>query len=116
MSDVMSYPKCLSVVVYFCIVVLLTNWDQMSAMHIIRILRCFFLASGLKINLLKSKLYGVGFTTDQVSSIAFSMRCALGALRFFHLQVAIGQNMSRISSWSSIMDRFRGRLEGLKAK
>lgn len=55
--------------------VLFTPWDQTNAQHIIHILRCFFMASGLKINLLKSKVYGVGFNVDQVSAMAHCMGC-----------------------------------------
>lgn len=44
-------------------------WDQLNALHIVCILRCFFMASGLKINLLKIKLSSVGVSVDHVSSI-----------------------------------------------
>lgn len=76
----------------------------------------FFMASGLKINLLKSKLYGVGVKIDQVSSMAQCMGCSSDTLTFIHLGVPVGQNMTRVVAWSSIIDRFRSRLAGGKAK
>lgn len=54
-------------------VILMASRDQTNALNIVHILRCFFMASGLKINLLKSKLYGVGVTAGQVTSLAFRM-------------------------------------------
>lgn len=41
-------------------VVLICPWDTENARRSVKILRCFYLASDLKINLLKSKLIGVG--------------------------------------------------------
>lgn len=67
----------------------------------------FFLASGLKINLHKSKLYGVGVIANQVSYLSNCMGCSSSSLPFIHLGVPIGQNMSRIDSWGSIIDSFQ---------
>jgi len=36
------------------------EWSQSNARNIVRIIRCFYLISGLKINIQKSKLFGVG--------------------------------------------------------
>lgn len=40
----------------------------------------------------------------------------IGSLPFIHLGVAMGQNMSRINSWSLIMNRFQSRLADWKTK
>lgn len=44
------------------------------------------------------------------------MGCATESIPFIHLGVPMGQNMSRVNGWSSIMDRFRSILAGWKAK
>ena len=49
--------------------VLLCDWSLKNARHILRILRCFFLASSLIINLQKSKLIGVGVSFCQVEHV-----------------------------------------------
>lgn len=41
-------------------VVLICPWDTENARRSVKILRCLYLDSDLKINLLKSKLIGVG--------------------------------------------------------
>ena len=87
-------------------VVLLTEWSHDNALSIFRILRCFFLASGLKINILKSKVYGVGVTTNQISLLANCMGCSPGSFPFSHLGVLVGQNMARIDSWGPIVNSF----------
>ena len=46
--------------------VLFCDWGVENANRIIRIMRVFHLASGLKINLLKSKLIGVGVDYEEV--------------------------------------------------
>ena len=46
--------------------------------------------SGLKINLLKSKLIGVGVPFTEISSVAQKIGCAAFELPFFHLGVPVG--------------------------
>ncbi|GJT74421.1 RNA-directed DNA polymerase, eukaryota [Tanacetum coccineum] len=41
------------------------EWTRLNASNLINILRCFELGSGLKVNLDKSKLYGVGVPTSE---------------------------------------------------
>ena len=93
-------------------VMLISSWDPENAKRLIRMLRCFFMASGLKINLHKSKLIGVGIPLSQVSSVADMIGCAVSKLPFIHRGVPVGQNMSRISAWSPVFDRFQSRLSG----
>lgn len=88
----------ISHVLYADDVVLMAKWDQENAVHIVHILRCFFLALGLKINLLKSKIYGVGVCANQVSIMANCMGCSSGSFPFTHLRVPIAQNMSKVDS------------------
>ena len=42
--------------------VIMCPWEEENARRIVRILRCFFLASRLKINFFKSKVMGVCFS------------------------------------------------------
>ncbi|KAL7599452.1 hypothetical protein Lser_V15G24065 [Lactuca serriola] len=115
LEDSLSHPPSFPDIFYDD-VVLLSSWDPDNAKHLIRILRCFYLASSLKINLQKNKLIGVGVSYNLVEFVASRLGCASKYLPFVHLGVHVGQNMARTSAWSIIEDRFRSRLSGWKAK
>ncbi|XP_023748340.1 uncharacterized protein LOC111896597 [Lactuca sativa] len=100
----------------FHVTLLKAQQDPDNAKHILRILRCFYLDSGLKINLQKSKLIGVEVSYSQVEFVASRLVCTPDSLPFVHLGVPVGQNMSQVSVWSIIEDRFCSRLSGWKAK
>lgn len=87
-------------------VVLMSQLDPQNSSHIIRILRCFYLASGIKINLHKNKLIGVGVLFPKLEVVTRKLGCAPDSCPFIHLGVPIGQNMPRFSAWSSVVDRF----------
>ncbi|GJT13183.1 putative ribonuclease H protein [Tanacetum coccineum] len=46
------------------------EWDKENAKNLMCILKCFERVSGLKVNLNKSRLYGVGVNSDEVSNMA----------------------------------------------
>ncbi|GKC99825.1 putative RNA-directed DNA polymerase, eukaryota, reverse transcriptase zinc-binding domain protein [Tanacetum coccineum] len=54
---------------------ILGEWSLTNATNLSRILTCFHLASGLKVNFNKSKLYGIGVSNLKLNSVATSMRC-----------------------------------------
>ena len=51
-------------------VIIISEWNQNDMDNIIRILNVFYLASGLKININKSNLYGVGVPHSEVLRVA----------------------------------------------
>lgn len=70
-------------------------WSLENVAHIVFIFQCFFLALGLKINIHKNKLIGVGVTPSQVVEVVSYMDCASNSLPFIHLGVPVGHNMNR---------------------
>lgn len=58
----------------------------------------------------------MGVDSSQVAAITDHMGCTSGSLTFMHLGIPVGENMSWVIAWSSIIDRFRSRLGGWKAK
>lgn len=56
----------------------LGEWDELNIRNIIRILRCFHLILGLRINLIKSNLFGVGVNDHEVSTMAIFTGCSFG--------------------------------------
>ena len=83
--------------------------------NIIRVLHVFYLASGLKINIHKSNVYGIGVSPEEVSVMAQVTGCAAGSMPFTYLGLPIGSNMSRITNWNNLVDKFRSKLSLWKA-
>ena len=46
--------------------IIVGDWSNSCLDNVVRILRCFFLCSGFKINLAKSCLYGIGVSEGEV--------------------------------------------------
>nr|GEX63821.1 RNA-directed DNA polymerase, eukaryota [Tanacetum cinerariifolium] len=79
-------------------------------------LECFFGASGLCINLLKSKLMGVAVENSLVTSVANTIGCMTLSLPFSYLGVNVGGHMSRIASWDVVINKVLSRLSKWKMK
>nr|GFA16528.1 RNA-directed DNA polymerase, eukaryota [Tanacetum cinerariifolium] len=82
----------------------------------INILQCFFLASGLKINIQKSKVLGEGVPSSIVMHAASSIDCGVLHKQFRYLGVMVGECMSRHNAWASTVDKLRSRLSKWKVK
>nr|GEZ09567.1 RNA-directed DNA polymerase, eukaryota [Tanacetum cinerariifolium] len=78
--------------------------DHSNLSSIVNVLKCFFLASGLKINLHKSKLVGIGIAQDVVNMAANQISCLTLSAPFTYLGVKVGGIMSRITSWDEKVD------------
>nr|GEV66329.1 hypothetical protein [Tanacetum cinerariifolium] len=52
------------------------EWDASNINTIVKVLKCFFMAFGLKINIQKSKLMGLGVHLDEVDSKARLIGCS----------------------------------------
>ncbi|GKD27472.1 putative RNA-directed DNA polymerase, eukaryota, reverse transcriptase zinc-binding domain protein [Tanacetum coccineum] len=94
------------------------EWSSLNASNLIRILKCFEMSSSLKVNLEKSRLFGVGIPTSDIESVVASLGCAfINVNHFFHLSWAFrGEKMRNIDGWNVIIDRFREHLSSWKAK
>ncbi|GKA05456.1 putative RNA-directed DNA polymerase, eukaryota, reverse transcriptase zinc-binding domain protein [Tanacetum coccineum] len=96
-------------------VVITTEWSQHDMDNIIRILHVFYLASGLKINIHKSNVYGIGVSSEEVHHMASNTGCAAGSFPFSYLGLPIGCNMSLTANWKPLIDKFKGKLSTWKA-
>ncbi|GJZ80617.1 hypothetical protein Tco_0645611 [Tanacetum coccineum] len=83
--------------------------------NIIRVLHVFYIASGLKIDIHKSNIYGIGVNEEEVSNMASNAGCIAGNIPFNYLGLSIGSNMKSIASWKMLVDRFHLRLSTWKA-
>ncbi|GKD02229.1 putative RNA-directed DNA polymerase, eukaryota, reverse transcriptase zinc-binding domain protein, partial [Tanacetum coccineum] len=92
------------------------EWSRNNASKLMYILKCFEEVARLRINLHKSCLYGVGVENDIVASMAQFMKCGVGEISFSYLGLPIGTNMRRLGAWRPVIEKFKKRLSGWKAK
>ncbi|GKB52232.1 RNA-directed DNA polymerase, eukaryota, reverse transcriptase zinc-binding domain protein, partial [Tanacetum coccineum] len=96
-------------------ILFLGEWSRSNIIRLVSLLQCFHDVSGLKINLHKSNLYGIGVNTHEISNLASFTGCTPQRLPFTYLGIPIGSNMSRNKEWNPIIDKFKKRLSKWKA-
>ncbi|XP_071705386.1 uncharacterized protein [Rutidosis leptorrhynchoides] len=72
------------------------EWIRSNASNLMNLLKCFELASGLKVNFQKSCIYGVGVDHMELSSLAHNMGCLVGKFPFIYLGLPIRSRMKKI--------------------
>nr|GEW28263.1 RNA-directed DNA polymerase, eukaryota, reverse transcriptase zinc-binding domain protein [Tanacetum cinerariifolium] len=77
---------------------------------------CFERASGLCINLSKSKILGLAVDKDKVEQAASRIGCGILDLPFSYLGYNVGGNMARIQSWKEVGDSLVKRISKWKMK
>ncbi|GJW79784.1 hypothetical protein Tco_0143759 [Tanacetum coccineum] len=60
------------------------NWSRLNANTLIHIINCFEEASGLKVNLAKSRIFRVGVDIDEVETVASSLGCIHDSIPFLY--------------------------------
>ncbi|GKD44083.1 putative RNA-directed DNA polymerase, eukaryota, reverse transcriptase zinc-binding domain protein [Tanacetum coccineum] len=73
------------------------EWSRLNASNLIRILNCFEMSSGLKVNLDKSRIFGIGIPSSEIESVATS----LGYPKFGGLGVGclLSKNLGLLGKW-----------------
>nr|GEX91119.1 RNA-directed DNA polymerase, eukaryota [Tanacetum cinerariifolium] len=92
------------------------EWSDGNLQCIINILKSFFFASGLQINIFKSQLLGVGVSRSVVEQAASSIGCSILSNQFRYLGVMVGECLSRLKAWDDIISKLRARLSKWKMK
>nr|GEZ44336.1 RNA-directed DNA polymerase, eukaryota [Tanacetum cinerariifolium] len=92
------------------------EWSSENLRGIIYVLKCFFLASGLQINIHKSQLLGVGVPRSDIETAASSIGCSIMGNQFRYLGVMVGGNMSCHKAWADVVFKLRSRVSKWKAK
>lgn len=80
------------------------------------ILRCFELASGLKINFMKSCCIGIHVSSEDHRLYAFILNCRVANIPFVYLGIPIGGNPRRALMWQPILEKMRRKLSSWKQK
>nr|GEX05119.1 RNA-directed DNA polymerase, eukaryota [Tanacetum cinerariifolium] len=89
----------LSHLVYADDAVFIGKWDRANVVTIVRMLKCFFMASRLQINIHKSKLMGIGVSHEEVKAAANIIGCSTFSTPFNYLGVKVGMSSSKRKSW-----------------
>ena len=92
------------------------EWSDANLRGIINILKCFFLASGLQININKSQVLGVGVPRLILERVASSFGCSILQNQFRYLGVMVGECMSRNKAWDDVVLKLRSWLAKWKVK
>ncbi|GJV26025.1 hypothetical protein Tco_1378720 [Tanacetum coccineum] len=87
------------------------KWDSLNIRTIVNVLKCFYLASGLKINFHKSKLMRIDTRPEEVDATTTTMGCSSFTTPFVHLGVKVGGAMSRIKSWDDVVAKVSSRFK-----
>nr|GEV39090.1 putative RNA-directed DNA polymerase, eukaryota, reverse transcriptase zinc-binding domain protein [Tanacetum cinerariifolium] len=96
-------------------VIIMSDWSSHDVENIIRIFKVFFLASGLKINIHKSSIYGAGVPPEEIHHMASNTGCSAGLFPITYLGLPIGSNMSLTANWKLLVDKFHSKLSSWKA-
>ncbi|XP_028094134.1 uncharacterized protein LOC114294206 [Camellia sinensis] len=81
-----------------------------------RILRCFEVALGLKINYHKSVVCGIGIPDSVLDEFASLLNCKTQSLPFKYLGLPLDANPRRKRFWKPVIDKFKLRLAGWKMR
>ncbi|GJW52717.1 RNA-directed DNA polymerase, eukaryota, reverse transcriptase zinc-binding domain protein [Tanacetum coccineum] len=80
------------------------QWSDSNINTIVNVLECFYRASGLHINMNKSKLLGISVDRDKVDQAATKIGCVTLRTPFSYLGSKVGGQMHRIQSWNEIVN------------
>ncbi|KAJ9542202.1 LOW QUALITY PROTEIN: hypothetical protein OSB04_028708 [Centaurea solstitialis] len=92
------------------------DWNHNNAKNLIRILKCFEICSGLKINLNKCRILGVSVSKEEVARLARCLNCKEETFPFRYLGLPVGGNMNLSKNWQPLVDSFRNKLSDWKAR
>ncbi|GJV32300.1 RNA-directed DNA polymerase, eukaryota [Tanacetum coccineum] len=93
------------------------EWNDFNLHNIVQILQCFYLASGLQINLHKCSLLGIGGVKyEEVVRRADIIGCEASKTPFKYLGVQVGSSMSRLQDWDIVVDKIVAKLSKWKVK
>ncbi|GJZ68953.1 RNA-directed DNA polymerase, eukaryota, reverse transcriptase zinc-binding domain protein [Tanacetum coccineum] len=87
-----------------------------ASMFKVNVLDCFHRASGLRINMSKSKLIGISVDVEKVVQAAKMIGCVTLTTPFTYLGSKVGGLMSRLQSWNETVEGMVTRLSKWKMK
>ncbi|GKB48277.1 RNA-directed DNA polymerase, eukaryota [Tanacetum coccineum] len=86
------------------------EWNEQNINNLITILSCFYMVSGLQINIQKSNLFGLRIQQLEVVRLASETGCSASSLPFTYLGLPVGINMKNEASWCPVIDKIKNDL------
>ncbi|GJY32697.1 RNA-directed DNA polymerase, eukaryota [Tanacetum coccineum] len=96
--------------------VFIGHWNDGNINTLVNVLECFYRASGLRINMCKSKIMGIHVEGDLVKHAASKLGCLILNTPFVYLGTKVGGKMSRVKEWNEVVDKVVSRLSKWKMK
>nr|GEW42139.1 RNA-directed DNA polymerase, eukaryota, reverse transcriptase zinc-binding domain protein [Tanacetum cinerariifolium] len=97
-------------------VVFMGQWSDSNIETIVHVLECFHRASGLRINMNKSKIMGISVAKSIVEQAATRIGYAILTIPYSYLGSKVGDLMSRSKAWNDIINKLTARLSKWKMK
>ncbi|GKF83070.1 RNA-directed DNA polymerase, eukaryota, partial [Tanacetum coccineum] len=110
----LSNSMCLSHMFYADDVVFVGKWSDENINTLTNMLECFHRASGLKINMSKSKIMGVNVDENKVNLAASKLGCLSLYSPFSYLGTKVSDMMSRAQAWKEVVDKVKNRLTNVE--
>ncbi|GJW76652.1 RNA-directed DNA polymerase, eukaryota, reverse transcriptase zinc-binding domain protein [Tanacetum coccineum] len=101
----MSSTVNLSHLFYADDAIFIGQWNELNIDTLVRVLECFFRASGLRINMSKSKIMGVNVEDAKVKIAANKLGCLVLKTPFTYLGTKVGENMHRKHAWNEVVEK-----------
>ncbi|GJX82377.1 RNA-directed DNA polymerase, eukaryota [Tanacetum coccineum] len=92
------------------------QWSEKNIITLVHVLECFFRASGLRINMSKSKILGINVDGVKVKQAAAKLGCLILQCPFSYLGTKVGGSMTRVDAWKEVVDKVKSRLSKWKMK
>ncbi|GJZ11662.1 RNA-directed DNA polymerase, eukaryota, reverse transcriptase zinc-binding domain protein [Tanacetum coccineum] len=98
--------------------VFMGQWCDGNINTLVYVLECFFQASGLRINMCKSKIMGVNVGDEKIKSAASKLGCLNLNTPFSYLGTKVGGNRSWVQAWTELWGQIKvkSRLSNWKMK
>ena len=90
------------------------RWSHSNLKNLFKLLECFCKLSGMKTNMGKSKLFGVGIKEAEVGDWTRGAGCEGGKFPFNYLGVPVGASMCKREAWTPVIDKMKGKLASWK--
>ena len=90
--------------------------NREELVNVKRLLRCFEIVSGLRINFKKISLSGVGVKEVELKDFAAIINCRVQSLPIKYLGLPLDANPRLVSTWRPVIDKCKARLASWKKK
>ncbi|GMI69299.1 hypothetical protein HRI_000599200 [Hibiscus trionum] len=92
------------------------NGEEIQARNVKRVLRVFELCSGLKLNLRKSRMFGINIQEEDLNSWARKIGCRVDNFPTEYLGLPLGATRNSAHLWDPVIKNFSVKLGGWKSK